>query len=439
MDPDDRVIVTLSFTLARRESALLGMRVQGGVKANRARGGYHGKAPDGYRNVSGQVNGHAKKLMGRNEHWIEPDPEQAPMIRSAWELLLEDRLTLPEICEDLHAHGYRYKSGRPFVEVKKNGKRKVNYNTLAAIFRNWTYAGWITSKTSKILPKTVRGNWEPLVSTDEFERGLEILEERNQNRKPVRKHDYLLSGLVYFHDQGSKTCLRLTCSTSNPKRDGGGTSYYRLERQNIRFLCSEVDSQIPMELKRIQVNPEHIPAIKAVYTDDIARKMGHLRPDERKDLETALKSVDEEEARAVRLFAAGKITDAVWDSLWREWQDRRNQLRITLESLATQRQVHIENLDSALQIISYVVIVYNNLSRDDQHELLRQMVERVMVDSVGNVKLELRTPFAYLNDISEQLCEHSGAKKQKTAEAGGFGEAECSTQVLQCWETRTRT
>lgn len=29
MDPDDRVIVTLSFTLARRETALLGIRVKG--------------------------------------------------------------------------------------------------------------------------------------------------------------------------------------------------------------------------------------------------------------------------------------------------------------------------------------------------------------------------------------------------------------------------
>jgi hypothetical protein len=28
-----------------------------------------------------------------------------------------------------------------------------------------------------------------------------------------------------------------------------------------------------------------------------------------------------------RLFAGGKITEAVWDSLWHEWQDRRNKIR----------------------------------------------------------------------------------------------------------------
>lgn len=61
------------------------------MKAKRHRGGYHGKAPDGYVNVSGQTVGDAKKINGRYEHWIEQDPERAPIIRLAWDLLLEDR------------------------------------------------------------------------------------------------------------------------------------------------------------------------------------------------------------------------------------------------------------------------------------------------------------------------------------------------------------
>ncbi|NJO83559.1 MAG: recombinase family protein [Blastochloris sp.] len=54
-DPDDRVIVTLSFTLARRESMLLGIRVKGGLHAKRQNGGYINRAPDGYLNVSGHT------------------------------------------------------------------------------------------------------------------------------------------------------------------------------------------------------------------------------------------------------------------------------------------------------------------------------------------------------------------------------------------------
>jgi len=132
-----------------------------------------------------------RKTYARRTHHIEPDPERAPIWRLAWDLLLEDRLTLAEIAEELHAHGYRYRSGRPFVEVKANGKRKANYNSMAYSFHNWAYAGWIVNEEMGILPKTLRGDWEPIVTTQEFERGLDILAKRSRH-KYAKKAD--LSG-----------------------------------------------------------------------------------------------------------------------------------------------------------------------------------------------------------------------------------------------------
>lgn len=445
MDPDDRVIVALSFTLARRESALLGLRVQGGVQANREKGGYHGLAPDGYVNKSEMVSGEAKKLNGRFDHWIEPDPERAPIWRYAWDLLLEGNMTLEEICEALHARGYRYRSGRPFVEIKPDGKRKANSNTLAVIFHNWTYAGWITSKTRNILPKTLRGSWEPLVTTEELERGITILDERDLKSGRKRRHDYLLKGMVYFDSPGRQGLMKLTCSTSNSSRPGGGTAYYCITRSNVNFLCSEIDGQIPSELRKIQVDPDLIPEIRAVYTQDVADKMGHLSPDEKQQLEKSLKAIDEEEARMARLYAIGKISEFVWDGMWREWQDRRNQIRFAIESLQAKHEVHITNLDAALRIIAQAGIVYNTLERSDQKELLRHMVERVIIDPEGIIRLELRTPFAYLRDISDKVRgngEGSDLRTKAKADSNkaiGLGSGQCSDSVLLCGEDRIRT
>ncbi|MBK8034732.1 MAG: recombinase family protein [Chloroflexi bacterium] len=437
MDPDDRVIVALSFTLARRESTLLGIRVKGGLQAKRQSGGFCGVAPDGYRNVEDKVLGEAKKLQGRHNHWIEQDPERAALWRYAWNLLLENELTLEQICETLHARGHKYRSGRPFVQVKKNGKRVANTSTLAAIFHNWTYAGWVTSKSGKLPPKTIKGNWEPIVTTEEFERGLAILEQRDLKRGRERRHDYLLKGMLYFDAPGSQGLIRLTCSTSNASRVGGGTQYYCIARSNINFLCSSIDGQIPDALHCVQVDPDLIPMIRAAYTDDIAEKMGHLRPDEREQLLAALKSIDEEEVRMMRLYAAGKVTENLWDMQWQEWQDRRARIRLSLEGLEGQQQVYIENLDAALKIIAQVGIVYNRLERSDQKELLRYMVERVIVDPAGQIRLELCAPFAYLQDITDQV--RSGAKaiskgkKAKTARiSSGLGSGNCSDSFLSC-------
>lgn len=57
MDPDDRVIVALSFTLARRESILSGLRIKGAGEAKRKNGGYLGLHPDGYRSVEDEQPG----------------------------------------------------------------------------------------------------------------------------------------------------------------------------------------------------------------------------------------------------------------------------------------------------------------------------------------------------------------------------------------------
>lgn len=450
MDPDGRVIVTLSFTLARRESALLGIRVKGGLKAKRESGGFANRAPDGYVNRTETLSGTAKRLSGKTHTWIEQDPDQAPIWRYAWDLLLEDRYTLEQICEKLHERGYRYRSGRPFVTINKNDRRKININGLSLIFHNWAYAGWVVSKVGNVPPKTIRGNWEPIVTTEEFEKGLAILAKRNESRVVQRKHDYLLKGIIYYqplHKVRNSVLEKLTGSTSNTSRSGGGTAYYCIPRSNINFLCSRIDEQIPNELMNIQVNPEHVEVIREAYINDVAQALGHIQPSERENLETALKAIDEEEARTLRLYAASKITEEIWDNLWREWQDRRNTIRLALESVGHEQKTHIKNLDTALAIISQVGIVYNSLERSDQKELLHQMVERVVVNSEGKAILELRAPFSYLQRISQHMRNGSknsmvvGNAKTKTSNntVTGFAQTQRSDWVLLSWETWTRT
>lgn len=174
IDADDRIMVSLSFTLARRESMKLGLRVTGGLHTKQRSGGFVGLAPDGYVNVEQRVDQPSKSNNGRYARWIEHDPEQFKVWRMEWDLLLTDRYTLEQICEELHEQSYKYRSGRPFIVIK-NGQRVAAINTLSKRFRNWFYAGWVVSPKAGIPPKTIRGNWTPVVTTEELERGIEIL------------------------------------------------------------------------------------------------------------------------------------------------------------------------------------------------------------------------------------------------------------------------
>jgi DNA invertase Pin-like site-specific DNA recombinase len=444
MDPDDRVIVALSFTLARRESMLSGLRIKGAGETKRRNGGYLGLHPDGYRSVEDDQPGR-KTYMKKGRH-LEQDPERAKIWRLAWDLLLEDRLTLAEIAEELHMRGYRYRSGRPFVEVKADGTRKANYNTLAHNFHNWTYAAWIVNVEAGIPPKTLKGNWDPIVTTEEFERGLVILSQRSQHKFAKRKHDYLLRGLIFLEasaqdpTQLGQRLYRMTCSTSNAGRDGGGTAHYRLEKYPIHFLCRDVEAQFSDHIQRTQIDADQIPAIRTHYTQEVAEKLGWVRPDERETLERALKQIDEEEARVLRLYATGVVSEENWRNLWAEWQDKRHRLKGSMALLAQRCEAYIRDLDDALTIIAKLGILYETLPQAEKKELLRHMVSRVVLTPEGKMdRVEWLPPFAYLNEISSKVSGGEQGISQATKTRTPNRVAGRSSKVLECGQYRTRT
>ena len=444
MDPDDRVIVALTFTLARRESMMTSLRIKGAIDAKRQDGGYIGRPPDGY--ISVEDKQPHRKSYARRTHHIELCPERSSIWRLAWDLLLEDKLTLAEICEELHTQGYRYRSGRPFIEVKATGRRKANYNTMSHIFHNWAYAGWIVNEDQGIAPKTLRGNWEPLVSTKEFERGLVILKKRSKHRHGKRKHDYLLSNLLYLTadkkdpTKAGNKLYRLTGSTSNTHRSGGGTAHYRLERYPIHFLCDDIEKQLVDHLLLVQVDVEAIPLIRDYYINEVADKLGRLRPDERAEIERTLKQIDEEEARVLRVYAAGMLTEENWKDMWAEWQDKRNKLRANLELLEQKCESYIDDLDDALTLITKLGILYETLSRSDQKDLLRNVIERVVINPEGEIaRVDLLPPFAYLRDISDIVSGGEENLENPIKTQTGDDTATCSSQALESDSGRTRT
>jgi hypothetical protein len=66
----------------------------------------------------------------------------------------------------------------------------------------------------------VRGNWKPVVTTEEMERGLEILAKHAEKTYRQRKHTYLLNNILFMEYPEERRLVRMTCSTSNPGRPG---------------------------------------------------------------------------------------------------------------------------------------------------------------------------------------------------------------------------
>ena len=421
-DEDDRLYLNILFGMAKREAALIARRCRGGMLSKLLGGGWAWAAPDGYVNKEIRLNQLVPEEQfkyAQYKRWVELDPAQAQVWRCAWELLLSDRYSLEDICEELHKRGYKLASGRPFVSIRRSGRkpdgnRTPYFQVLSKAFHNWFYAGWVVvqNEWANIPPKTVKAEWEPMVSTEDFERGLAILARRRQVPMPVKKHFYLLQGMVslelYFGE-----VHKLICSMPNANRERGGVAYYCVPRSRHNYLCHEVDEQVEAHIRAIQISPELLPNIRKTYLADVAHYTKNSA-NERRILETRIKKLDEKELNLWRAFTDHGMRANIYETLAKECQEERERLDAMVTTLEDEEADHITNLDAALNVITQIGDRFTQCTPEQQRAILLQMVERVVINRAGRIKqIEWKPPFCYLTKIAEPTDGNSQGKTKK--------------------------
>lgn len=402
-DPDDRLYLNILFGMAKRESAVLGKRTTGGMLSKLLKGEWPWQAPDGYLNKEIKITelGREEQLQhARYKRWVEIDPEQSQVWRYAWDLLLLDNSTLDQICEALFARGYRFRSGTPLIQYDRLDRAVYRRKDLSKIFHNWFYAGWVVADNdwAKIPPKTVRGTWEPIVSTEEFEMGLAILAKRNHMPQPKKHNFYLLQGILFLERPHGKQ-IKLTCSKPNPKRPAGGTPYYCVPSSNFNYACTSIDEQIVLHIQRVQIAPEVLPKIRRAYLADIAHYTTHQGREE-KQLKTALQKVELKELNLWRAFTEHGMQAPMYQKLAQEYQEERQRIEFALRAIKQENREYIATLDAALEVIVEIGERYVRQDFKRQREILRQIVSKVVINEAGNVvRLELHPPFTYLHSL----------------------------------------
>jgi len=425
-DPDDRLYLNILFGMAKRESAVTAQRVRGGMLSKLLDGGWPWKAPDGYVNKEMRLN-----EVGREEHhkharykrWIERHPEQWKVWRYAWDLLLEDGPAYSDICEALSARGYRLLSGAPFMRINRRGRRVPNQQALSRAFHNWFYAGWVVieNEWANIPPKTVQGQWEPIVTTEEFELGLSILARRNYKPTPRKETFYLLQGMVHLEEEGGRL-TRLICSRPNRKRTPNGVAYYCIPSSDINFPCQNVDDQLPALLRDIQVEPELVPRIRQAFRSDVRYYTGK-QAREHEALTEALHRSHEKELNLWRAFTEHGMRPQIYEKLSREYQEDRQRVELALKAIEQENREYIADLDFALKVISEIGARYVQQSEQRKRAILRHVVDKVVINLEGMViRLELQRPFTYLRELAAENRSGKRHAKRDCAECHQDGD-----------------
>jgi hypothetical protein len=246
--PDGYFMFLIQMGMAQREVDVMRQRTRDGAETKLRAGGWSHQAPEGYRN--------AERLIksGKYERWVETSPEHIRPIREAWDLLLTDQYALKEICIELTSRGYLRANGAPWAWIDpKSKKKKTASNRLHYMFCNPFYAGWVVSKAFNIHYGEVRGNWEPVVITEEYEKGLAILQKHGANKSRYKRKHYLLRGLLWMEVGGEM--LKMFGSTPTGRKQS--YSYYvtsgKSNGKSVRLKTEIVDDQVSDQLDAISI------------------------------------------------------------------------------------------------------------------------------------------------------------------------------------------
>ena len=398
-EPDGFFMFLIQMGLAQREVDVLRQRTADGMDAKLRAGGWPQKAPDGYVNK--------ERLVSSNKYdrWVELDHEDSTVLKYAWDLLLTGRYTLPQICEELADKGYTRASGRPWVwGDPETGKRLDAANRLHKIFHNPFYAGWIVSERFGIRLGEVRGQWEPIITMQEYEKGLAILHQHDANKSRNKVHHYLLRGVLWAKEDGK----RYKMFGSTPSGYSRSYSYYithtEVNGKKIHIPCKIVDDQIPGWIKSIGIDQAKVPLIQKVYQAQIRKITHEDREETIAGLQRQLSRLKAEESQLGRLLITNKISEEAYDQLRKEWQEKVQRIEVSIADLERETLVRIDDLDAALALMTRIGFLYERLGDKERSILLQILVKQFIVDLQGKIiDYEFHPPFAFIQDVVEEL------------------------------------
>ena len=357
-EPDGFFMFLIQMGMAQREVEIMRQRTRDGTEAKMRAGGWPNNAPVGY------VNQERHLKSGKYERWIEKDPENNHVIRDAWDLLLTDRYTLDQICEELNKCGYTRRSGKPWAwNTPKRGNRQTAKSTLQHIFHNPIYAGWVVSERFGIPFGEIKGKWDPTITTVEYERGIEILKKHDSEKSRKRRHFYLLRNLLYIKESGKNHKIY----GSTPSGRSQSYAYYithaKPNGKKLHIPCEKVEAELPRWLAGISVSPELVPAIREIYQGQVNKISQEDREFKLDKLNSQLKQLRTEEAHLGRLLITGKISEETYDQLREEWQEKVRNIQNNLITMERETTLHLDDLDTAIFLMTKMVVLYERLEK----------------------------------------------------------------------------
>lgn len=343
--PEGMMIDTILASVNQFQSDINSRKTKRGMQERFEQGWWPGQAPLGYINVETLGNNED----GRSTRIIKKDPERWELIKEGLHLYLNGSYSADAINDILYEKGLRTKLGK-----------KVSRSVISKALRNPFYAGLLHWNGQKRV-----GKHEPMITTTEHSRILEIIESHNLYACRRRKHDFLLRGAVYCNICGHRYTAEIHHKKDKVYYHCAVAKTHTNRRQNVEAAVLELE--VEKQFKTIQFSEKFaqqiIEQLRTVYLDK--RKSTGCQ---KQVLYNQKKAIEARRDKAEEKLFDGVISDQDFMRFRTRFTEELGRIQEQIEKLDTQEEI---NLDVVQEVLRLSRSIYQAYKMAD-YELKRQ-------------------------------------------------------------------
>ena len=355
--PEGKFMLGLIFSQAKYQIDKLSKDVLRGMTTKREFGHYPHRAGEGY-------------INNRLEKTIELDPERAPLLRRAFELVLQQTKQPSEVLKTLNDEwGYRTK------KTKKSGGKPLSKTSFYDMLSNPFYYGICREKDLEY-----RGAHIPLLSEDEFNRIQVILGKPEKGR--LHRHTFAFTGLM--------RCGRCGCMIT-ATRSKGHVYYHCANHRRICDRRGVREENLMTQIRELMDSLSVPESLEGILRELVKRHFDEVYGRQREVSATQNRAKEEVQKQLQNLMGM-RLRDLLGDEEY-----LREKTRLTDELARLQREEAISSqemeraIEAAENVIAYTIWAretFDTGSDEERHRLLEMMGSKFVLTE-GKLLLEL--------------------------------------------------
>jgi len=340
--------------MAEFYSANLATEIKKGMEQKVKQGGWPHQAPVGYKNIREGGRGIAKVII---------DTVAGPHVKEAFELYSTGNYSVDDIRDFLYDKGIR---------SQKDENKALTSSTVNRVLANPFFIGTVTWSGVQ-----AKGNHEPLIDKELFDKVQEVTDMRNTAGERKRKHPHFLKGTLFCGECGSRLSIA--------KAKGKYNYFYCLGTKRGRgcthtkhILASDIEKQIVELYEQIQLPKDSIERLVKDFRDELISRQEHQALEEQFILKK-MQRLNAEKLKIVKAYYAGAVP---MDVLKIEQDRIASEMAVSegrLKVITTQLEYYTGILTRAAELASCCADAYKGCS-DKYKRLFNQAIfEKIYV------------------------------------------------------------